>query len=47
MAAAQMQRWATLLSAYDYTLKYHSGAENFNADFLDVFHQMKRPLHLV
>ena len=37
MAAAQMQRWVTLLSAYDYTLKYHSGAENFNADFFRRF----------
>ena len=37
MAAARMQRWATLLSAYDYTLKYRSGAENSNADFFSCF----------
>ena len=49
MVAARMQRWAILLSAHDYTLKYRSGAENSNADcgFLVVFHQMKRPLHLL
>ena len=47
MAAAQMQRWATLLSAYDYTLKYGSGAENPNADLFSRFPSMKRPLHLV
>ena len=37
MAAARMQRWVILLSAYDYTLKYHSGAENSNADFFSCF----------
>ena len=37
MAAARIQRWATLLSAYDYTLKYCSGAENSNADFFSCF----------
>ena len=41
MAAAQMQRGAILLSAYDYTLKYRMQI------FLVVFHQMKRPLHLL
>ena len=43
MAAAQMQRWATLLSAYDYTLKYHSGAENSNADFFSHFPSNEKP----
>ena len=33
MAVARMQRWALLLSAYDYTLKYKAGRENSNADF--------------
>ena len=47
MTAAQMQRWVILLSAYYYTLIYRSGAENSNADFLVVFHQIKRPLHLL
>ena len=47
MAAARMQRQAILLSAYDYTLKYQSGAENSNADFSVIFQQMKRPLHLL
>ena len=37
MAAAWMQRWAILLSAYNYTLKYHSSAENSNADFFSRF----------
>ena len=37
MADAQMQRQAILLSAYDYTLKYCSGAENSNADFFSCF----------
>ena len=37
MAAARMQRWAILLSAYNYTLKYRSGAENSNADFFSRF----------
>ena len=37
MAAERMQRWAILLSAYDYTLKYRSGAENSNADFFSRF----------
>ena len=47
MTAAQMQRWVILLSGYYYTLIYRSGAENSNADFLVVFHQIKRPLHLL
>ena len=33
MAAARYQRWALLLSAYYYTLKYKAGRENLNADF--------------
>ena len=37
MAAARMQRWAILLSAYDCTLKYCSSAENSNADFFSRF----------
>ena len=41
LAAARMQRGAILLSAYDYTLKYRMQI------FLVVFHQMKRPLHLL
>ena len=36
-AAARMQRWAILLSAYDYTLKYRSSAENSNAHFFSRF----------
>ena len=30
--AARMQRWALLLSAYNYTLRYRRGVENSNAD---------------
>ena len=37
MAAARIQRWAILLSAYNYTLKYRSGIENSNADFFSRF----------
>ena len=37
MAAARMQRWAILLSAYYYTLKYCGGPENSNADFFSCF----------
>ena len=33
MAAACIQRWAILLSTYNYSLKYRSGSENSNADF--------------
>ena len=36
-AAARIQRWAILLSAYDYTLKYRSSAENSNAHFFSRF----------
>ena len=32
MAAAKIQRWAIILSAYDYKLCYHPGNENNNAD---------------
>ena len=37
MAAAHIQRWAMLLSAFNYTLKYGSGIENSNADFFSRF----------
>ena len=37
MEAARMQRWAILLSAYNYSLKYHSGSENSNTDFFSGF----------
>ena len=33
-AASRLQRWALLLSAYDYSLKYRKGSENGNADAL-------------
>ena len=34
MAAARIQRWAIILSAYDYTLLYKPGTNNTNADCL-------------
>ena len=34
LAAARMQRWATVLSGYDYDIVYHSSKQNANADFL-------------
>ena len=34
LAAARMQRWATILSGYDYDIVYRSSKENANADFL-------------
>ena len=34
LAAARIQRWAIILSSYDYTLTYKSGATNSNADCL-------------
>ena len=34
LAAARLQRWALILSAYDYELKYRKGAEMSNADGL-------------
>ena len=37
MAAARIQRWAILLSAYNYSLKYRSGSENSNANFFSRF----------
>ena len=37
MAAARIQCWAIFLSAYNYTLKYHSGIENSNVDFFSRF----------
>lgn len=38
MAAARMQRWAFLLSGFDYTIKYVKGVSN-HADFLSRFPQ--------
>ena len=35
MAAARIQCWPILLSAYNCTLKYHSGIENSNVDFFN------------
>lgn len=32
LAAAQMQRWALILSAYQYKIEYHGSSENSNAD---------------
>ena len=32
MAAAQIQRWAITLTAYNYSLKYRPGFQNSNAD---------------
>ena len=32
MAAARIQRWAIILSAYDYKLCYYLGNENNDAD---------------
>ena len=37
MAAARVQRWAILISAYNYNLNYHSGSENPNANFFSRF----------
>ena len=37
MAAARIQCWAILLSAYNYTLKYHKGIENSNANVFSQF----------
>ena len=34
LAAARLQRWAIILSAYDYEFKYRRGVENGNADAL-------------
>ena len=34
LAAARMQRWAVLLSAYDYDIQYRSSLNNANADLL-------------
>lgn len=33
-ASAQLQRWALILSAYDYAIAYKPGAQNSNADLL-------------
>ena len=37
MAAARIQLWAILLSAYNYSLKYRRSSENSNADFFSRF----------
>ena len=34
LAAARLQRWAILLSAYQYDIEYRSTAKHANADFL-------------
>ena len=34
MAAARIQRWALILSAYDYAIQYKEGIQNANADAL-------------
>ena len=34
LAAARMQRWALVLSAYDYDLEYRKSVEHLNADAL-------------
>lgn len=34
LAALRLQRWALLLSAYDYNIVYRKSAENANADYL-------------
>jgi hypothetical protein len=40
LAAARMQRWAILLSGYDYRIEFRKSADNANADFFSRF-----PLH--
>ena len=37
MTAARMQKWAILLSAYNYLLQYCPGNKNGNADFMSCF----------
>ncbi len=34
MASARIQRWALLLSAYDYSISYKAGKDNTDADAL-------------
>ena len=34
MSSSRMQRWALMLSAYDYTIEHRSGIKNSNADAL-------------
>ena len=34
IAVARMQRWALILSAYNYDIKYKRGAQHMNADGL-------------
>ena len=35
MSSSRMQRWALMLSAYDYTIEHRSGIKNSNADVLN------------
>ena len=37
MAAARVQRWAIVISAYNYSLNYRSGSENPNANYFSRF----------
>ena len=37
MTTARIQRWAILLSAYNYSLQYRPGNKNGNADFMSCF----------
>ena len=37
MASARLQRWALMLSAYNYTIKYKSGKQQGNVDALSRF----------
>eukprot|EP00731_Ephydatia_muelleri_P035859 Em0170g2a len=38
MASARLQRWALVLSAYQYKIVYKCGKDNANADMLSVYH---------
>ena len=41
LAAARLQQWALLLSAYNYKLKFKSGVDNKEADLLS-----RLPIHM-